>query len=93
MIFKRCFNQSLKEYVKLYGNYLILIIISLLILNKISRFFIVDEINSWLSWILYSTKIFIIVSIVLVVVFVLNKDFRNVLKEKYYNFFKGIKND
>lgn len=93
LIFKRCFNQSLKEYVKLYGNYLILIIISLLILNKISRFFIVDEINSWLSWILYSTKIFIIVSIVLVVVFVLNKDFRNVLKEKYYNFFKGIKND
>ena len=93
LTFKRCFNKSLKEYVKIYGNYLILIIISLLSLNKIIRFFIVNEINSWLNWVLYSIKISIFTSIVLSVVFLLNKDFRNVLKEIYYNFFKGVKND
>lgn len=93
LTFKRCFNQGLKEYIKVYGNYLMLIIISLLSLNKIIRFFIVNEINSWLDWILYSIKISIITSIVLSVIFLLNKDFRNVLKEIYYNFFKGVKND
>ena len=93
LTFKRCFNQSLKEYIKVYGNYVLLIIISLLSLNKIIRIFIVDEINSWLNWILYSIKISIFTSIILSVVFLLNKDFRNVLKEIYYNFFKGVKND
>lgn len=93
LVFKRCFNKDLKEYIKVYGNYLILIIISLLSLNKIIKFFIVDEINSWLDWILYSIKISIITSIVLSVIFLLNKDFRTVLKEIYYNFFKGVKND
>lgn len=93
LTFKRCFNQNLKEYVKVYGNYLILIIISLLILNKIIKIFVVNEINSWLDWIFYSIKISIFTSTVLSVVFLLNKDFRNVLKEIYYNFFKGVKND
>ena len=93
LTFKRCFNQELKEYVKVYGNYLILIIISLLSLNKIIKIFIVDEINSWLNWILYSIKISIFTSIVLSIVFLLSKEFRSILKEIYYNFFKGVKND
>ena len=70
-----------------------LIIISLLSLNKIIKIFIVDEINSWLNWILYSIKISIFTSIVLSVMFLLNKDFRSILKEIYHNFFKGVKND
>ena len=93
LTFKRCFNQELKEYVKVYGNYLILIIISLLSLNKIIKIFIVDEINSWLNWILYSIKISIFTSIVLSIVFLLSKEFRSILKEIYYNFFKGVKNE
>lgn len=93
LTFKRCFNKGLKEYIKVYGNYLMLIIISLLSLNKIIKIFIVDEINSWLNWILYSIKISIFTSIVLSVMFLLNKDFRSILKEIYHNFFKGVKND
>lgn len=81
LTFKRCFNQGFKEYIKVYGNYLILIIISLLSLNKIIKGFLFSEINSWLDWILYSIKVSIFISIVLSVVFLLNKDFRNVLKE------------
>lgn len=93
LTFKRCFNKGLKEYIKVYGNYLMLIIISLLSLNKIIKIFIVNEINSWLNWILYSIKISIFTSIVLSVMFLLNKDFRSILKEIYHNFFKGVKND
>lgn len=93
LTFKRCFNQNLKEYVKAYGSYLILIIISLLSLSRVMKFFRVSEINNWLSWVLYSTKITITTIIVLINIFLLNKDFRNILKEIYYNFFKGVKND
>ncbi|MEE1475926.1 lipopolysaccharide biosynthesis protein [Fusobacterium sp.] len=93
LTFKRCFNKDLKEYIKVYGNYLILTVISLLSLNKIIKIFIVNEINSWLNWILYSIKISIITSIILIIVFLLNKDFRSILKEIYHNFFKGVKND
>lgn len=93
LTFKKCFNQNLKEYIKVYGNYVLLIIISLLSLNKIIKIFIVNEINNCLDWILYSIKISIFISIILSVIFLLNKDFRNVLKEIYYNFFKGVKND
>ena len=28
IVFKRCFNKNIKDYIKIYGNYLILIIIS-----------------------------------------------------------------
>lgn len=82
LVFKKCFNQNLKEYIQVYGNYLILVIVSLLSLNKIIKVFIVNEINSWLSWILYSIKISIFTSIVLIFIFLLSKDFKILLKEK-----------
>lgn len=89
LVFKRCFDKNIKDYIKIYGNYLILIIVSLLSLNKIIRFFIVNEISSWLSWILYSIKISIVTSIGLILIFLLNRDFRNLLKEKIIIKLKG----
>lgn len=89
LTFRRCFNQNLKEYIKVYGNYLILIIISLLTLNKGIKFFIVNEINSWLSWLLYSIKILVFTSTVLVIIFLLNQNFRSILKENITTKMKG----
>ena len=80
LVFKRCFDKDIKEYIKVYGNYLILLIISLFCLNTATKPFIRENINSWIDWIIYATTISVITGIVLFVVFLLNKEFRNIIK-------------
>ncbi|MCF2613236.1 lipopolysaccharide biosynthesis protein [Fusobacterium perfoetens] len=81
LVFERCFNKDWKEYIKVYGNYLILVIISLISLNFITKPFIQENITSWLSWIVYAVKISSISLIAITLIFLLNKNFRNLLKE------------
>ena len=80
LVFKRCFDKNVKEYTKVYGNYLILLIISLFCLNIVTKPFIKENINSWLEWIIYATTISTITGAVLFIVFLLNKDFKNIIK-------------
>ena len=81
LVFERCFDKNRKEYAKVYGNYLILVTISLVSLNFIIKPFIQENITSWLSWIIYAIKISSISLIVITLIFLLNKDFRNLLRE------------
>lgn len=80
LVFKRCFAKDIKEYIKVYGNYLILLLISLFWLNITTKPFIREEINSWLDWIVYATTISLITGVVLFIVFLLNKEFRDIIK-------------
>lgn len=80
LVFKRCFDKDIKEYIKIYGNYLILLLISLFCLNTVTKPFIRDDINSWVDWIIYATTISVITGVALFIVFLLNKDFRNIIK-------------
>lgn len=81
LVYKRCFNQTWKEYIKVYGNYLILIGVSLFSLNIVTRPFIRTDINTWLDWIINATTISIISLVTIFIVFLLNRDFRNIIKE------------
>ena len=80
LVFKRCFDKGIKEYIKIYGNYLILLVISLVLLNIATRPFIRTDIDTWTDWIIYATTISVITGGVLFIVFLLNKEFRNVIK-------------
>ena len=80
LVFKRCFDQNWKEYIKVYGNYFVLVGISLTSLNIVTRPFIKVDINTWLEWIIYTITISIISVIIIFIVFLLNKDFRNIIK-------------
>ena len=80
LVFKRCFDKGVKEYIKIYGNYLILLIISLILLNIATKPFIRTDINTWIDWIIYTTTISVITGGVLFIVFLLNKEFRNIIK-------------
>lgn len=80
LVFKRCFDKDIKEYVKVYGNYLILLLISLFCLNIATKPFIRESINGWIDWIIYATTISGITGVVLFIVFLLNKEFRNIIK-------------
>lgn len=81
LVFKRCFDKDWLEYGKVYGNYLFLIVLSLFVLNLIIRPFIVLEINGWIEWIIYAVKISSISGIVIFFIFLINKEFRNILRE------------
>lgn len=93
LTFKRCFDKSLKEYIKIYGNYLILIGISILNLEKIIKILIIEVENTWLSWILSSMKTTFLTIIILNIIFLLNKDYRNIIKEIYIKYIKEVKNE
>lgn len=80
LVFKRCFDKGIKEYIKIYGNYLILLVISLVLLNIAIKPFIRTNINTWMDWIIYATTISVITGGVLFIVFLLNKEFRNIIK-------------
>lgn len=82
LIFKSCFDKDIKEYIKIYGNYFFLIIISFSSLNFITKLFIQEKISSWFEWIIFAIKISNISLIVIIIIFLLNREFRNLLKEK-----------
>ena len=79
LVFKRCFDKTLKEYVRVYGNYLFLTISSLFILNIIINFLKLDIKISWLNWIGNACIIGIISLVGTFIIFLTNKDFRNCL--------------
>ena len=81
LVFERCFDKEWKEYIKVYGNYFILTVISFIMLNFITKPFIEENINSWLDWVVYAIKISNISLIVITLIFLLNKDFRSLIKE------------
>ena len=81
LVFERCFDKNWKDYIKVYGNYFVLTTISFIALNFITKLFIQGNINSWLEWIIYAIKISSISFIVITLIFLTNKDFRNLIKE------------
>lgn len=75
-IFKNCFHKSVREYMKVYGHYLLLILISLFLIRMIN----IENYNSWSNWLISLSFVSLKIGIILFIVFLLNKDFRNVIK-------------
>lgn len=85
LVFERCFDKNWKEYIKVYGNYLILIVISLLSCNFILKFVSLKNINLWSEWIIQGIVIGSITFIVIFIIFLSNKDFREIFKIFFKN--------
>lgn len=77
LVFKRCFNKNIKDYIKIYGNYLILVIVSLSSCNFILKFISLKIVNSWFDWIVNGVIVGSITFVTVFVIFLSNKDFRN----------------
>lgn len=76
LVFKRCFNKDYKEYIKVYGNYLLLIIFSLTLSKFLLNYIPIIEIYTWIDWLKKAVLISSIISIITLVIFIFNKDFR-----------------
>lgn len=80
LVFKRCFEKTIFDYIKLYGSYLILITISLITCNLITNLIEFRQIFSWKEWILQAISIGIISFGLTFVIFLTNKDFKKFFK-------------
>ena len=76
LVFRRCFNKDYKEYIKVYGNYLLLIIFSLALSKLLFNYIPIIEIYTWVDWLKKAVLISSITLIVTLVIFIFNKDFR-----------------
>ena len=88
LVFKRCFDKNIKDYIKIYGIYLVLIILSLLSCNFILNFIPLKNINTWFDWIVQGIIVGSITFVIIFIIFLSNKDFRNNLE-----FLRRNKND
>ena len=75
LVFKRCFDKDYKEYIKIYGNYFILIILSLLGSRFLLNYIPITD-DTWINWIKTAILISGIVSVITFIIFMFNKDFR-----------------
>lgn len=80
LIFKECFGKNIKDYISIYGNYLILIIISLLSYSFVIKFISLKDIDLWFNWIVQGIIVGSIVFIITFIIFLSNEDFRSNLE-------------
>ncbi|WP_373076827.1 lipopolysaccharide biosynthesis protein [Fusobacterium varium] len=76
LVFKRCFNKDYKEYIKIYSNYFLLIIFSLILSKFLLNYIPIIEIYTWVDWLKKAVLVSSIISSIILVVFIFNKDFR-----------------
>lgn len=76
LVFKRCFNKDYKKYIKVYGNYLLLIMFSLILSKFLLNYIPIIEIYTWIDWLKKAVLITSIISTVTLIIFVFDKDFR-----------------
>lgn len=83
LVFKKCFGKTVKEYIKIYVMYLILIILSVSSCNFVFKFIVSKELTSWFGWIKQGVVVGTISFIVLGTIFLGNKNFRISIKKLF----------
>lgn len=91
LVFKRCFNKTSVEYIKILVEYFILTIISILLGEILIKQLLIKKINlsnitSWLDWIMKASILGVIIFIIVSLIFFTKKSFRKILKNMIKNF-------
>lgn len=80
LVFKRCFNKNIIDYIFIYGKYLILISISCILVNTILKYVGIILVLSWYDWIKKAIVVSGIHFICTFIIFLWVLDFRKNLK-------------
>lgn len=81
LVFKKCFNKNAKNYIIIYGNYLILTIASLLSCNFTLKYILLKNVNTWFDWTIKGIMIGSMTVMITFIIFLSNKDFRKNFKK------------
>lgn len=81
LVFNKCFGENYVEYIKILIKYSILIF-SVILVNEIifKKIFLLKDYNTWLGWIIKTSKVGTVSLITSLVIFNFNKEFRGNLK-------------
>lgn len=83
LVFKKCFDKSTKDYLKIYGLYLIFSIVAFYICNILFKlFFEKILVNNWLDWFILSIKSSILNLIVLAIFYIIHRKIQRKLINK-----------
>lgn len=85
LVFKRCFDKGIKDYIKLYVNYLVLVIFSLWSCNFVFKFISLKSISSCFDWTAQGVIVGSLTFMITFIVFLTNEDFRRNLKSLKIN--------
>lgn len=80
LIFKRCFDKRIKDYIIIYLNYVVLTGISIFIIETLKRKILVHKVINWKFWIRDSIVLFLLSNIIVFIIFYINIDFKNSIK-------------
>lgn len=80
LVFKRCFDRKVKDYIRIYINYIVLIISSIIIIEILKKKIKIYEIVNWQEWIKNSIILFCISSIIIFIIFYTNNNFKESIK-------------
>lgn len=76
LVFKKCFNGTFVDYVKIYTEYLFLILIGVIGIRYIMSFVDLFNVETWSEWVLRGMVVFSTIFIFISMVFLSHKDFR-----------------
>lgn len=81
LVFKRCFNRKVKDYLKLYGGYFILMSLIFILFNFIINFVELGIVYSWKQWLIQASIIGVTCFILTFIVFLFDNEYRNIIKK------------
>ncbi len=82
MTFVRCFDKKIKDYIFIYTKYLLIVGVTIFISNYMINYFeIIGNIDSWINWILISTKTAVVVGVINGIVFLMDVVYRREVKK------------
>ena len=91
LVFKCCFKKNIRDYIKIYGNYVILVAVTIVILEVVANFFFNESFNEgqtyWHIWLMESIAWFLLSFIITFIIFFYNTDFRMVVKKVFSNYY------
>lgn len=83
LVFKRCFNKNIRDYIGIYQNYIILILIFFICNNFILNYIEIRKIESFIDLIIQGVIVTFFSLTLGIIIFIFNKDFyNNFIKDK-----------
>ncbi|WP_407536956.1 lipopolysaccharide biosynthesis protein [Cetobacterium somerae] len=81
LVFKRCFNKKGLDYLKISSLYFVLTGISVFLCQLIVKRIKLDNIETWLNWILKAFLVGGISIVIVTIIFLLDKNFKQILRK------------
>lgn len=80
LVFKKCFDKGTKDYLKIYGLYLIFSVIAFYICNILFKLFFEKAlVNNWLDWFILSIKSSVLNMIILFVIYIIHRKIQRII--------------